>query len=105
MQIRRHDQLQILEDARPGKGLALNQSIQELRLVARAAIGGHFEEGLRLGAFVIALRNLLLELRDVWRSLPAWIQPRTVQPSRTSVKTASSPTPRPQRDQNSRASS
>ncbi len=64
MQVPRHHQLQFFEYARPGKRLALNQSIQELRLVPRAAVGGQVEEGLRLRPFLIAIRDLRLQARD-----------------------------------------
>src|SRR5208283_1832708 len=53
------------EHARPREGFALNQSIEKLRLIARAAIGGQIEIGLGLSSFAVALRNLLLQLRDL----------------------------------------
>src|ERR1700674_3292204 len=65
MQLRRHDSLQIFEHARPGECLALYQPIQELRLIPRAAVDGHVEEGLCRRTLVVAFRDLVLQLRDV----------------------------------------
>src|SRR5450631_766159 len=65
MQVRGNDPLQILEHACPRKCLALNQSIHELRLVSRAAVGDQVKEGLRLCPFRITCRDLLLQARDV----------------------------------------
>ena len=106
MQVRRHDPLQIFEHARPRECLALNQAIQKLRLVARAAVGGLVEFGLILRPLLVAFRNLCLQLRDDM-AIAAGIGPAafTVQLSRNRVSMPSSPTPNPQRAQNSRASS
>src|ERR1039458_2843341 len=62
MQAGGHDLFQFIERARPRECLALNQSIQELRLIPRAAVDGHIEEGLGLGPFDFGFPGLGLQL-------------------------------------------
>ncbi len=65
VEIRGHDLLEVFENQRPREGFSADQAIQELRLVARAAVGAHFEKRLRFGTFVVAAGDHLLQLRDV----------------------------------------
>jgi len=64
-----------------------------------------FEEGLRLGAFVIALLNLLLELRDAL-AISSSLDPAAHRPAQQNQRQdRQQSNAQTQRDQNSRASS
>src|SRR5215831_2981286 len=62
--VRRHDTLQIFEHVRPGKRFALNERIQELRLVASAAVRRQIQIGLCRCPLVVTLGDLRLKMLD-----------------------------------------
>src|SRR5215467_13551736 len=64
MHPRRHDFFQALQYLGPRKGLALDEVVQELRLIARAAVLRKVQERLGFGALLVTLGNEIFFLAD-----------------------------------------
>jgi hypothetical protein len=100
----RHHLFHVFEHPRPGKSFALDQRIQDLRLVACSAVLREAEKFFGLGAELVALRDILAQVSDRGPVAARVVPAADGSDEQRSERMLAIPRAVPQRSQNSRAS-